>query len=107
MLAIVVVVVLGLIAASSIVAAVVVFVWNRYEGVQRDRLAQEAKRIPPDAASDPMPASLIEIIAQESEPWAREDAAKAIYERYAATRDWKKVETALLGNVFGQPWGNA
>lgn len=47
---------------------------------------------------DPIPADLLQIALNESEPWAKESVMKVLYETYTATRDWNQVRL-LVGSV--------
>lgn len=40
---------------------------------------------------DPMPTDLFNMALTESEPWAREEMVKRMYELYNETHDWSKV----------------
>lgn len=90
-------------------------VWRGWERIQREkldierrRLALEERRSPAEKERPPMPPELLAIVQQESAQWARDDALKAIYERYAETGDWKKVTVDVVNNAsFARPWGNA
>lgn len=60
----------------------------RVEKIKRAETKEEVQQV---AAPDPIPADLAQMAMQESADWARQDAVKAMYELYEATRDWNVV----------------
>lgn len=54
-----------------------------------------AKHPVPPKMTEPMPASLVAIAEQESEPWAREQMLQAMREAYEDTRDWNTVQRRM------------
>lgn len=98
-----------------VVAFVAAGLWWRVEPLLRRRLDQRDKEIsvkeaevirPAMQADEPMPAMLVQLAMQESEPWAREATMKAFRERYDLTRSWESVSHMAMANALkGESWG--
>ena len=63
-------------------------------------LAERLVERPSKQQTAPIPMDLVNVAALESEPWAREEALKAMTEQYAELGSWDEVRHQHIGRRF-------
>lgn len=78
-------------------------IWFRSEPLLR-RLVElaEKRTMPPAPEGAAVPPTVVALAAQESEPWAREQALKRARELYSAYGDWDRVATSMLATDLNE-----
>lgn len=70
----------------------VVYLTERWLPLVRERVAPAKPVVP---VGEPMPHDLLALVAQESEPWARDQIKQTLQEHYDETRDWNAVRRRM------------